>query len=442
MISFNENSMSDAFLVAEFKLLNQSGDYNIGITNDISDEGLSLETQSSSDLKKGALLEIYLKHSGNDKRVCIEGIVIWTKSSWYKFIVGIKFHGDDKECREELKKLISTIKVEKKTETLVEETRVEESIFRALDTLDNDAGDDKIPIDQPQGPEASADITSNSAESKDAPIEDETDEGEGVKGSDGSDEQEEKTDGDKLLLDSLLATIEDHPVKGSKLSGRRWPLFLTVAAVVILLMFVLPSLLKFTNRGREPQVPDSAYRASDQSENNDLFAVKYDGSELNTVPDPEDLPSEFRGGSTFSVTHRSENELIVVEEEPAESKDDSEVSEVNREGNPFAVLVETPLIEGSNKSLIKDEVNSLSEPAEETVSRIPPQNKEQNKYVVSAHTLNIRARASVESSIIGKLKRGSVVDVHESLENGEGLWHRVDIGYVFALYTIELIPEQ
>jgi N-acetylmuramoyl-L-alanine amidase len=61
--------------------------------------------------------------------------------------------------------------------------------------------------------------------------------------------------------------------------------------------------------------------------------------------------------------------------------------------------------------------------------------KEKGEYTVNTDSLNIRRRPTVESPIVGKLKRGEVFVLNGTEEKDDGLWLRMDKGYVFAIYT-------
>lgn len=87
---------SDIFLIVEFRSLDRTSGINLGVTNNISNGGLSFDSQSS-DLNVGEMLNINLKDAGSNLYVSARGKIIWKKDAWYNCVAGVRFHDMDKE---------------------------------------------------------------------------------------------------------------------------------------------------------------------------------------------------------------------------------------------------------------------------------------------------------------------------------------------------------
>jgi outer membrane protein OmpA-like peptidoglycan-associated protein len=86
---------NDIFLIIHFRLIHNSGAYDLGTSRNYSDNGVSLESHSF-DYKPGQILECTLSHPGGNRSVSIAGEIVWKKDCWYDAVMGIKFfHMDE-----------------------------------------------------------------------------------------------------------------------------------------------------------------------------------------------------------------------------------------------------------------------------------------------------------------------------------------------------------
>ncbi len=98
----------DIFLIVEFKPLNKTDRYSIGITRNLSSEGFSMESQGF-DFECGEILECRLKHPDNDLSVTLVGDIVWKKQAWYKHIIGVKLVEVSEESKSKILSLMSTV---------------------------------------------------------------------------------------------------------------------------------------------------------------------------------------------------------------------------------------------------------------------------------------------------------------------------------------------
>ncbi len=104
-----ESERSDIFLVVEFRQRKKTKEYSLGVMNNFSPDGFTLESQRF-DLKPGEILELKLKHPRRDLSVFVLGETVWKKEAWYKCMMGIKFKEMDEETRRNLSELISNVR--------------------------------------------------------------------------------------------------------------------------------------------------------------------------------------------------------------------------------------------------------------------------------------------------------------------------------------------
>jgi len=97
---------SDIFLIANFRQLKALREYSFGITDNLSQEGIRLESQNV-DHTPGEILDIVLKHPHTELPVSIQGEIVWKRDGWYKCEIGIKFR--ENEINSNIFKLISNI---------------------------------------------------------------------------------------------------------------------------------------------------------------------------------------------------------------------------------------------------------------------------------------------------------------------------------------------
>jgi hypothetical protein len=107
-----QSSRADVFLIADYRPLNKSGEYSMGITDNFSSEGLSFETQDVH-LKPGDILDMRLKAPQNGMVVSAVGEIAWRQDGWYKCTLGVKLKEIEEEARE---KIFAYINDEKKSQ--------------------------------------------------------------------------------------------------------------------------------------------------------------------------------------------------------------------------------------------------------------------------------------------------------------------------------------
>ena len=97
---------SEIFLIVEIKSLNKTKEYSLGVTNNISRDGFSLDTQIF-DFKKGEIVECNLKHSDSNFSVSAIGEIVWRKDSWYNCTAGIIFKEIDEDAKNRIAELVA-----------------------------------------------------------------------------------------------------------------------------------------------------------------------------------------------------------------------------------------------------------------------------------------------------------------------------------------------
>lgn len=99
---------SDIFRVIQFRPLHTSNEYALGITRDLSPEGLGFESQAV-DLEPGEELEVILKLPESTTSVSCEGEVVWKRSSSkFRTFAGIMLREISNANKRDLLDLIST----------------------------------------------------------------------------------------------------------------------------------------------------------------------------------------------------------------------------------------------------------------------------------------------------------------------------------------------
>jgi len=84
-----EFKRSDFFLIVNFRQLKAMREFSYGITNNVSQEGIRVESQNVDHIP-GEILDIELKHPHTELSVSIQGEIVWKKDGWYKCEIGIK----------------------------------------------------------------------------------------------------------------------------------------------------------------------------------------------------------------------------------------------------------------------------------------------------------------------------------------------------------------
>jgi outer membrane protein OmpA-like peptidoglycan-associated protein len=102
---------TSSVLIVNFRHLNKSRDYILGIANNYSHEGISFEA-TRIESNPGEVLELILKNPYSELSLAAIGEMVWKVDGWYKCITGIKLKEMDKEAISKLKELMTdTIKV-------------------------------------------------------------------------------------------------------------------------------------------------------------------------------------------------------------------------------------------------------------------------------------------------------------------------------------------
>jgi hypothetical protein len=100
LLEKRRSERSDIFLIVEYKPFNKMTEYALGVTNNISRDGFSLDSQVF-DFEKGETIECNLKHSDSKFSISAIGEIVWRKDSWYNCTAGINFKeiGEDAKNR-------------------------------------------------------------------------------------------------------------------------------------------------------------------------------------------------------------------------------------------------------------------------------------------------------------------------------------------------------
>lgn len=97
---------SEIFLIVEFKSRNKTTEYSLGVTNNISRDGFSLDSQIF-EFKKGETIECNLKHTDSKYSVSAIGEIVWRKDSWYSCTAGIKFKEIEEDAKNRIAELVA-----------------------------------------------------------------------------------------------------------------------------------------------------------------------------------------------------------------------------------------------------------------------------------------------------------------------------------------------
>jgi len=100
---------SKTFLIVNFRKLQDRCEYSLGITDDISQNGVRFES-SNFDHPPGKKLELVLRHPHSAMSVSTKGEIVWKKDSWYECVMGIKLKDDDNTIHSRMAELISYVK--------------------------------------------------------------------------------------------------------------------------------------------------------------------------------------------------------------------------------------------------------------------------------------------------------------------------------------------
>lgn len=109
LLEKRRSERSDIFLIVEFKPSNKTTEYSLGVTNNISRDGFSLDSQRF-DFEKGEIIECYLKHSDSKLSVSAIGEIVWRKDSWYNCTAGINFKKIEEDAKNRIADLLTVEK--------------------------------------------------------------------------------------------------------------------------------------------------------------------------------------------------------------------------------------------------------------------------------------------------------------------------------------------
>ncbi len=425
-----EHEHSEIFLDAEFRPENSRGEYYFGLTSDISETGLRLEAQSHAELYLGDILEIILKHPQSGSAVSILGKIIWTKSSWYKYIIGITFHNLDRETHRGMQALLSTV-IEISTST--PEVVINESPS----------------LQQQETCEKSDRVYRGSAEAFGA----------------GHDSLEEK----KLLPNSRQVNLDNAPIPEIAPGNRGRILVILITVAVIVFLIALPVIYESLDDISKIPVPDTLSSSSqnisiqqhdDERDNNFLSSASTPETTIHRPPteektrDSSTIEADWNGeklGSPSAVAELEETEFTVKKER--EYAVNTPV--LNIRATPS---VQSPIVGKTPKGTVftsaEKEINDeglwlktdkgyVSAWYTIDLKRKSEGNEKgsfsmSRQYATGVNILNIRATPSVRSPVIGKTLRGDVFTSAEIEKNDEGLWLKTEKGYIFGEYAVEL----
>jgi uncharacterized protein YgiM (DUF1202 family) len=469
------------YLIAEFRPVYSGGGHDLGIIIALSDEGFTIETQSYIDLTEGNILEINLKHPDSNLEIAVLGQIVSTQITWYKNIIELKFHEADLESKSKLAEFISKAR-SKQVRPLEGEDGIGDD--QALKIFDKDSLE--IMAKEPGSDEMTVeDTTSDKSEEGEVPASKALDKdsleimakepgsGEMTVEDTTSDKNEEvRSMIDDCMFDppapvknEMENTAHAGPVESNieelnaekmhdgmpqvtnfKLQNkterpfkRKRAFLIKIAASIVCLATALFLISNSIKQGEE-LVPQKIAGVSVQEGDDETQ------SQLNNVNSPsgEEITREPLKTATLleDIKERDTLPLQEIAEVP-ESKNNTQAV-IKYEDTPKGEIIAgvppqpEPLPEnmGAGGTLLEQEKTEVSK----SLLAMPDieQNMSYGSYAVSVYVLNIRENPTTESSIVGKMKLGTVFVAEGSEEKGDGLWLKIDRGYVSGMYTIEL----
>ncbi len=99
----------DIFLIIKFRRREKSYRYSFGVTSNVSHRGVKFEASDSS-FGPGEVLEILLKHPHDELSVAASGQIVWKRSGWYEYEMGLQLHEMDQEASGKLEDLMTSAK--------------------------------------------------------------------------------------------------------------------------------------------------------------------------------------------------------------------------------------------------------------------------------------------------------------------------------------------
>jgi len=103
-----KSERSKTFLIVNFRNHKELHGYSLGITNDISQKGVSFES-SNFDHRPGEKLELVLRHPHNTMSVSTEGEIVWKKEGWYECALGVRLKARDIKTETGISELIANM---------------------------------------------------------------------------------------------------------------------------------------------------------------------------------------------------------------------------------------------------------------------------------------------------------------------------------------------
>ncbi len=200
---------SETCLIVEFRKPDLNDVYSVGITRNLSHDGLSIESDELK-LKPGNVLDFTLKHPHTNLAVPAHGQIVWKKEAWYQIISGIKLSDTDSSYQRKLSDLISSAD---DVEETVEPTAVEDRTGS-----DHTPESDPFPaVSEPETPDKTELPRSNDDRQRDRDNED--------------------SDHEKSVLHQTLSSVE----RSSFQSRNKYQIYILLAALgSALLFFVSP----------------------------------------------------------------------------------------------------------------------------------------------------------------------------------------------------------
>jgi outer membrane protein OmpA-like peptidoglycan-associated protein len=103
-----KSERSKTFLIVNFRNHKDLHGYSLGITNDISQKGVSFES-SNFDHRPGEKLELVLRHPHSKMSVSTEGEIVWKKEGWYECALGVRLKARDIKTETGISELIANM---------------------------------------------------------------------------------------------------------------------------------------------------------------------------------------------------------------------------------------------------------------------------------------------------------------------------------------------
>jgi hypothetical protein len=464
-------SESAVFLIAEFRPLYSEGDYDLGIISELSDKGFIIETQNYIDLTEGNILEINLKHPDSNMEIAVLGQIVLTKTTWYKNIIEFKFHEAEQETKSMIEELVSITRSKQKLQP-EEETG---SIDIALQSFDKsrvetnakEPGLGEITVEDTTS-DKNEEVMSKFDESiidTEIPAKNET---ENAAHAEPFELNIEEVNEEKLpdrmpqvnnLEESVELNIEEvndeklpvgmSQVNNDKLQDKEERPFqrnsayrIKITAIIICLAaatFLINNSIKQGEEFQPQKLAKTTVQQRDDEKQLQLNNINTPSDEVITLePLKIETPLEdMKRSGTLPLQEKSEVEESIDNTQTEIEYEDTSAGEIIAGVSLKPELLKEDM--GAGGTLLAQEKTEVPKalPARSDIE----QNISDRLYAVFTYILNIRANPSTESSIVGKLEMGTVFASEGTVENDEGLWLKMDRGYVFGMYTIELIKQ-